>query len=446
MSARSGTTSDRPTGGARALAAAALAWAALVPAACGPRAPDRRAAGESCRRDAECEDDLVCVVAGTCLRTCDTDGDCGEGDEVACAPVHAVADAQRSTPLNACARRFALPAGATGHHGPTVARIPEGGGAVAVDLPALAAVSVVSFDAGEADLRVSRWTSLGEPAAVLFDAAALDEPSVLAGVYRRTLLLPDGPAFPDLGGGSRVELTADRAADVTATTVTRAPGPDGPRRLDVHLFAVDADAASAPIVAVALSRALAILAPAGIALGAVTEHAVPADLAAQHVVLERSTDRGDASRALEDLLALGAGAAGPAVDLFLVRTIDGALGLSGDAPGAVGQHGHRAWGIAVAAGVVTGEELLAQVIAHEIAHQLGLQHTSEPDGRVRDPLPDTPACRPDRDADGDGVLRPDECADAGAENLMFWTTETGGNIALTEEQANVLASSPVLGD
>jgi len=412
---------------------------------CGPADPERGGEGESCRRTAECDGALVCAVAGTCLSPCESDADCPGDGATSCGPVHAVQDGARSTPARACVPRFALPEGATGRFEAAVARIPDGGGVVTVDLPALPDVSVVSFDAGAADLRVSRWTSLGEPETVLYDGAALDQGTARAGVYRRTLRLPDGPAFPGTANGSRVELTADRAADVAMTIVTRAPpAAAGPRRLDVHVFAVDAEAAAAPRVAAALERVDEILAPADITLGAIIEHGVPEDLSEEHAVLERGPDRGDASRALEALLSLAAGARGPAVDLFLVRTIDGALGLSGDAPGAACQHGGRAWGIAVAAGVIDGDELLAQVVVHEIAHQLGLQHTSEPDGRVRDPLPGTPACRADRDADGDGVLRPDECSGAGADNLMFWTTETGENLALTEEQAAVLASSPVL--
>jgi hypothetical protein len=60
---------------------------------------------------------------------------------------------------------------------------------------------------------------------------------------------------------------------------------------------------------------------------------------------------------------------------------------------------------------------------------------------VYDGLPDTPECRLDRDLDGDG-LQPQECADAGADNLMFWATTNG--TVLTGQQRALLRSAVVL--
>ncbi|MCA9581521.1 MAG: hypothetical protein KC416_06980, partial [Myxococcales bacterium] len=84
---------------------------------------------------------------------------------------------------------------------------------------------------------------------------------------------------------------------------------------------------------------------------------------------------------------------------------------------------------------------LGPLLAHEIAHFLGLFHTTEPDGRVLEALSDTPVCGTDRDGDGDGFLSTMECDGAGAGNLMFWTAQ---GRELSAQQIDVLRRSYVL--
>ncbi len=81
------------------------------------------------------------------------------------------------------------------------------------------------------------------------------------------------------------------------------------------------------------------------------------------------------------------------------------------------------------------------MLFHEIAHFMGLFHTTETDGTVSDPLNDTPKCLPQKDANHDGLVSVSECAGNGAENLMFWA---GVGTDLTPGQRSVLRRSFVL--
>jgi hypothetical protein len=81
------------------------------------------------------------------------------------------------------------------------------------------------------------------------------------------------------------------------------------------------------------------------------------------------------------------------------------------------------------------------VLMHEISHQMGLFHTSELNGAVIEPLSDTAACHPERDANGDGQLEPAECKGAGADNLMFWA---GVGYELSAQQREILQRSLIL--
>jgi hypothetical protein len=84
---------------------------------------------------------------------------------------------------------------------------------------------------------------------------------------------------------------------------------------------------------------------------------------------------------------------------------------------------------------------LGETIAHEAGHALGLSHTSEQDGMEFDPLADTPECPPRFDSDGDQTLTAEECAQAGSDNLMFWTApddDTTPQERLTPDQGFVI--------
>jgi hypothetical protein len=152
---------------------------------------------------------------------------------------------------------------------------------------------------------------------------------------------------------------------------------------------------------------------------------------------------------LPHLFRLSAGAHNTAINLFFVSDIASRTpgaepeALSGGIPGPLGMHGTGASGIAISTDMMAGSPaMLGRTLAHEIAHYLGLFHTSEADGRVYEPLSDTPECRLDRDSDGDGRLSIADCQGFGAENLMFWAKTTGTE--LSAEQRAVLRRALVL--
>ncbi|MCA9525843.1 MAG: hypothetical protein KC549_06050 [Myxococcales bacterium] len=140
------------------------------------------------------------------------------------------------------------------------------------------------------------------------------------------------------------------------------------------------------------------------------------------------------SSELSQMFALSARAgelgctATPALNFFLVDEIVGGragyiiLGVSGGIPGPPGVHGTTHSGVAVTmSGFRRRPRQLAQTMAHEGGHFLGLFHTTEAEGTAFDPLPDTPECRSGKDANQDGLVDYQEClGGSGSENLMFW--------------------------
>jgi hypothetical protein len=151
---------------------------------------------------------------------------------------------------------------------------------------------------------------------------------------------------------------------------------------------------------------------------------------------------------LPGLFRLSAGAPFGGVSLFLLADIEpksqGAepYAEAGGIPGAPGMNGTAGSGIALSANMMFDDpEGFGRTLAHELAHYLGLFHTSEQDGRVLDDLDDTAECRLDRDDGGDGLDVAD-CQDHGADNLMFWAT--GSGTALSPQQRARIAESPIL--
>ena len=127
----------------------------------------------------------------------------------------------------------------------------------------------------------------------------------------------------------------------------------------------------------------------------------------------------------------------------------GTLGFAPGIPGPSGVHGTAASGLVISLDSHVDDEgaldltAMGETIAHEIGHQLGLFHTTESDGSGHDILDDTAECPAERDTDGDGEVSADECLDAGAANVMFWTSGDLRQTRLSPTQTEILASSPV---
>jgi hypothetical protein len=93
---------------------------------------------------------------------------------------------------------------------------------------------------------------------------------------------------------------------------------------------------------------------------------------------------------------------------------------------------------------------LAEAIAHEVGHYLGLRHTTEMDGSRHDDLADTPECPYElasfRSASGVLLLSAEDCADYDGTNLLFAMPPLGltGQQGLSELQATVMRSHPLV--
>ncbi len=127
------------------------------------------------------------------------------------------------------------------------------------------------------------------------------------------------------------------------------------------------------------------------------------------------------------------------------------LGVSAGAPGAyLERHGvivaleaHR-----VGTSRTIEPQLLAGTLSHEIAHWLGLYHTSEQTGTIHDRIEDTPECTRNFDTNGDGILTPEECAERGARNFMFWTIDPNApflnQAEISVDQGTQLRLNPIV--
>jgi hypothetical protein len=305
---------------------------------------------------------------------------------------------------------------------------------------------------------------------VLFDSTAdyaVDDPpllSVATGGHVDPLVLRL-PTKGEPGAAARYigALEAEQPGQLTVTTVALPNDAERGHALDLHVYYVGALALSPsgargpPVLAAALDEVDAILGQAGIAIGSVHQVAIQGELPMRGTYFER----GDQSMGftmlhirygthveLPGLFRLSAGAPGGGVDLFLLDDIDPLMldaepyAEAGGIPGPPSMHGTAGSGIAFSASMMVDDpRAFGRTLAHELAHYLGLFHTSEQDGRVLEALDDTPECRLAQDSDGDGLDVAD-CAEHGADNLMFWAKTTASE--LTPEQRAVLADSPIL--
>lgn len=83
----------------------------------------------------------------------------------------------------------------------------------------------------------------------------------------------------------------------------------------------------------------------------------------------------------------------------------------------------------------TAADVWGVVLAHEIGHFLGLWHTDEYDGKLHDPIGDTPVCTTDAEK-----LTAEVCK-AQSKFLMFWSPQGS---TVTPQQALVVRRSPAL--
>jgi hypothetical protein len=241
----------------------------------------------------------------------------------------------------------------------------------------------------------------------------------------------------------------DTTARIFARIRRSTSGAPSDRMLDLNIFLVGigVTAANAPRNArlqSALSELQRIYAVRGITVDDIAYYDVSSAAASRLAVIDSASG---ADSELSQLFQLSEGRSGNAINLFLVREIttssDGmTLGIAGGIPGPPGVHGSPHSGVAVSfdASVVGADpDRIAQIMAHEMGHFMGLFHVREID------RPCEPGEVPSASVDcapfgGEDVLS-DTTRDSG-DNLM-WPTIGGAdgrtyNVSLSEGQGSVL--------
>lgn len=435
------------------------------------------AQGEACRTSKDCSHGL-CLLAGGCSTPCSDEAQCGAHSR--CALAYARSSTDTLATVHACVARVDLPADA--RIDTHIRRAALNAGVTALDLPAVDHDSLFVLE----HLDDNSWpvpdpmsvcrpplcarkleTRAAEPQ-LLFELMRLpadgpDNPVANGNqVNPLTVLLPNGPRAALASEGYRLDVEAKHGGDLRVTQLSRE---GSAQRLDLNLYYVGARELSAEAerggaaLQAALEEVDRIFARADIFIGdvrqvevrgALLDRGTPLPAAEVSQGFRRLRSQYQVLPQLPKLLELSAGAGNVALDVFFVADIEAiggdVGGIAGGTPVPLGMHGTAGSGLVIASDMYVAARdavKFGRTLAHEIAHALGLFHTTEVDGSVFDPLPDTPVCAKQRDANRDGLLDASECRDFGADNLMFPTSDATGS-TLSDDQVAVLQRALIL--
>jgi hypothetical protein len=311
-----------------------------VPLRCGPRLGPLPGQSE-CELSTECDHGL-CALAGGCVTPCVDASDCGAGER--CARVPVVTSERTLQYAQACVRWVDAPVGVEVVASEEVTVAPFRSEPLVID-PVRTPTRLALYVASDPD--DGRYVSGLRTAAgrVLFDASSFGFARQVFPVVAIQdivpLLLPNGSEEAPRDTAFVLTLETGRTSSLRRIVMDRAePG----RQLDLNVLyvGVEPPRGGEPPRAVRelLSHFDALLATVGLALGRVRHRVMVGAAARAFSVIEDDREVGE-------LFAHSAGAARPALNVFLIRSGADFLGIAGGAPGAQVVHGTRASGIAI---------------------------------------------------------------------------------------------------
>ena len=238
------------------------------------------------------------------------------------------------------------------------------------------------------------------------------------------------------------------------TDVKSAPG----SRLNLNLFIIasgDVSAQAEPILNEVLARFQASMGLMNITVGAVEVIYLTSDEARKHIHVNMDTDFDNNGQPddMDALFMMSANYKKGHINIFFVDSFgfQGILGIAGGAPGPQLVQGSANSGVAINTfGGFTslqGKNIntVANTMAHEVGHYLGLLHTSERYGDTFDPIADTPECDVNvRDKDNDGMVSADECSALDGPNIMFWSSASFSQEEVSGTQKYVVSLNPAI--
>jgi hypothetical protein len=402
---------------------------------------------------AACEGDLACRAGyvcsgGGCVGPCGGDADCGEGQRCNQSSGKCVDRATGGAEL----RRL------------NVARGVEVGGflseSIELEIPEGAlSFAVLAEGSGEDLMVIGEMTDPNGTLLYDFQDPFGSKVRFFPDADLITQMVPTSPRTAPVAGTYTFKLIKDggtKDIDVDALIKVADGEPEG-GRLDINFFFVkpgDVSGGSAANDADfqrAVNEMKTIYGQRGVEIGEIFYCDVSGADADRYAVVD-SVD--GPSSELSRMFALSGRASSygcsdePALNFFLVQEIVGGragyiiLGVAGGIPGNP-DHGSTHSGVAVTMSGWRARPIqLAQTMAHEGGHFLGLFHTTEAEGNAFDPLPDTPECGSGNDRDNDGVVGYGECGSGrGNENLMFWAAGDSAD-QVSGDQGFVLIRNP----
>jgi hypothetical protein len=306
--------------------------------------------------------------------------------------------------------------------------------------------------AGATPLVVRVTTPNGQVVFDAFDPAktAFRRPTPVFAGSPLTMVYPNAPRVNLVAGTYQVVIGATATTDLDVTVLfKKQAGVLSGGKLPIALWFtkqrhLDAQTARTDQrFQAALTALTGIYAAVGIELGPFSYFDVTGPAGESLAVIE-------AQEQLGDLFANADASREQALNFFFIDQFNleggsGIIGISGGIPGPPGLPGLPHGGVAVALGLlIQNSNVLAETMAHEGGHYLGLYHTTERTGLTFDPLLDTPECPASANTNGDMTVDNTECAGQDGDNLMFWSTMGQRQRKLTNDQRFVLLRNPVL--